>query len=333
MKTANPVLVEVTRGAFTESRHRGAAVAVEADGAVVAAWGEVEARTLPRSAVKPLQALALVESGAAERFALSDAELALACASHAGEPRHVEAVAAWLARLGLGEADLACGGHEPASAKAARALAAAGETPGRLHDNCSGKHAGMLTLARHLGAACAGYERLEHPVQRRIRDVLSDMAEVALGDADAAVDGCGVPTFALPLRCIALAFARFARAGDLPPARAEAARRLVGAMAAEPFMVAGTGRLDTRAITASGGRVLAKAGAEGVHVAAWRERGIGVAVKIDDGARRAAELAVVCVLERLGALGAAERRALARHLAPEIATRAGEPAGEMRAVF
>jgi len=330
---ANPVLVEVTRGRAVESRHRGAAVAVDAGGAPVAAWGDVAARVLPRSAVKPLQALALVESGAAAAYSVSEAEFALACASHAGEPRHVEVVAAWLARLGLAESDLACGGHMPGNEAAGRALVVAGKRFGRLHDNCSGKHSGMLTLARHLGAPTKGYERADHPVQRRIVAVLSDLAGARLGARDAATDGCGVPTYPLPLAGLARAWARFGTGAALGPARAEAAARLRAAIAANPVLVAGSGRLDSEVVAASAGRVLVKVGAEGVYAGAIPAAGLGIALKIDDGARRAAEVACVALLDRLGALDDEVRRELAGWRAPKVVTRAGEVVGEIRAVL
>jgi len=178
MTTGNPIVVDVTRGDAVESRHRAAAMVVGADGRIVAAWGDIDRPIFPRSAVKPLQALALIETGAAERFAVTDAELALACASHGGEPDHVGRVGAWLSRMGLGPDDLACGPHTAMSEAEARRMARAGETPSRLHNNCSGKHAGFLAAALHLGEPVAGYERPDHPVQRRVLATLTEMGGI-----------------------------------------------------------------------------------------------------------------------------------------------------------
>jgi L-asparaginase II len=330
---ANPVLVEVTRGGAVESRHRGAFAVVDADGRVVLSAGSVAAPVFPRSAVKPLQALALVESGAAEAFELSDAELALACASHNGEPDHVATVTAWLDRLGLGPGDLECGGHPPKHAPSAAALAAAGAAPDARHDNCSGKHAGFLTLARQLDAPIRGYVDFAHPVQQRVLGVLEQMT--GLDDLTAqprGVDGCGIPTIALPLGNLALALARFAEPDDQPARRQAACRRLSTAVAAAPRMIAGTGRVDSAIAAALGPRCLAKTGAEGVHAAALPELGLGLALKIDDGAGRAAEVALLRLLKRLHLLDGAAAATLADDAAPPVTARDGRRVGQLRPV-
>ena len=322
----NPVLVEVTRGQLIESRHRGAVAVVDGAGVVVESWGDVGRRILPRSAVKPLQALALVETGAACAFDLGDEELALACASHSGEPRHVAAVSKWLARIGLGPDDLVCGGHPP--------LGAAASSPfSPLHDNCSGKHAAMLTTARALDEPTEGYERIDHPVQVRIRAILSDMAGAPIAESDWAVDGCGVPSFTLPVAALARAMARFVRPDAMIAARADGARRLAAAMAAAPGMVGGTGRFDTDLIAAGSGRFIVKAGAEGVHTAGLVDRGLGIAVKIDDGAGRAGEAVMAALLDRLGAIDARRRKDLAKWLSPKVRTRSGAAVGEIRVML
>jgi len=328
---ANPVLVEVTRGDVVESRHRGAAAVVDAAGATVAAWGDVARAVYPRSAVKPLQAMALVESGAAAAHGVGDEELALACASHNGEPAHVAVAGAWLARLGLGPDDLECGAHSPLCAEAAAALIRAGEAPSPLHNNCSGKHAGMLTLALHMGVPTRGYVRPDHPVQVCIREMLGAMTGVDHGAVPCGVDGCSVPTYAAPLAAIAGAMARFAKPDGLPDARAKAARQLARAMMAHPFMVAGSGRFCTAVIAAGRGGVLVKTGAEGVFAAALPARGLGLAVKIDDGAGRAAEVATAALLRYLGALDDAAWAELAPLAAPRIINRAGRETGVIRA--
>ena len=202
------VAVEVVRGGRVESRHRVDACVVDATGATILAVGPVDVPVYPRSAVKPFQALPLVESGVADAFGVSDEELALACASHGGEPMHVERVAAWLARLGLQESDLACGPHPPLNAAAA-AMLAEGRRPTRLHNNCSGKHTGMLAACLHQGWPTAGYARPDHPLQRAIARELADLAGLSELAAPG-TDGCSLPAFAMPLRALALAAARLA---------------------------------------------------------------------------------------------------------------------------
>jgi len=298
----NPVLVELTRGDLVESAHRGAAAVVDAGGRVVASWGDVERAVYPRSAIKPLQALPLLETGAADAFAVGADEIALACASHTGERTHVEAVASWLGRMGLGEADLECGAHAPLGQAARAGLLRAGTPFGRLHNNCSGKHAAMLATARHMGEPTAGYTSPDHPVQRRVRVLLAEMGGADLDDAPAGIDGCGIPTLGMPLLAIAHAMARLAAPDGLAPARAAAARRVTAAMAAHPHMVAGRNRFCTRVLAAGGGAVLVKSGAEGVFTAALSGSGLGIALKTDDGAGRAAEAAIATLLLRFGAL-------------------------------
>lgn len=327
----NPVLVEVTRGDMVESRHRGRVAVVDANGGLVAAYGDVDAPVYPRSAIKPIQALQLVESGAADRFGLTARELALACASHSGEAAHVETVAAWLERIGLDETALGCGVHWPKNAVATRALARRGEEPTGLHNNCSGKHAGFLTTARHLGEPVEGYVDAGHPTQRRWRADLEALADVDLSSAHHGIDGCGIPVVALPLKALALAFARFADPSGLDRRRADAIARLRAAVAAEPLMIAGTGRLCTHLARAFGDALLAKVGAEGVYVAAVPGLGYGVAIKIDDGATRAAETALLAILNRLGAIEDRHRAALGDWMTRPVRNRADRIVGHIRA--
>lgn len=323
---ANPVLVRLTRGGETESLHRGALALAAPDGRLAAAIGDVNAPVFPRSAYKMLQALPLVDSGAAAAFGVGDAELALACASHAGEPLHTEAVMAWLGRIGAREEDLACGPHPPHHAPTAEALVRRGVMPTRRHNNCSGKHTGFLTLARHLGAPFAGYHLSEHPVQRAVRVAVAQMAGVAEMELVAGVDGCAVPNYAMPLRSLATAMARLAAPGALPPARGAAARRLFDAVAGHPLEVSGTGRADAVLIAAAAGRAVTKTGAEGVYCAVLRDRGLGLALKIDDGATRAAETAVAAALIQLGVV-AADAPGIAALSAPEVLNTRGETVG------
>ena len=310
----NPILVDVMRGSAIESTHCGALAVLDADGGVVAQLGDIDRPIFPRSAVKVLQALPLVASGAADALALTDAELALACASHGGEERHAQTAAGMLAKAGLAAAALECGTHWPYNEVAARALAAQRREPSALHNNCSGKHAGFLCLAcaLHRGKPdlqqyVRGYVSPEHPVMREVTAALQATTGHDLANAPRGVDGCSIPTFALPLRHLALAFARFGTGVGLSADHARAAQRLRRAVAAAPFMVAGSGRFDTRVMERLGARVFCKVGAEGVYCAALPQRGLGVAIKIDDGNNaRACEVVMAAVIEAFVALDDAE---------------------------
>lgn len=298
---ANPVLVWLSRAHVIESFARGAFAIADCEGEIVASAGDIARPVFPRSAIKLIQAIPLIESGAAEAFKVSDRELALACASHSGEREHVAAVAAWLARIGAAESDLVCGPAQPLGAVAADALAREGQAATRLHNNCSGKHAGFLALARRLGAPARGYDRLDHPVQRAVIEALSDLARTPVSELVPAIDGCGAPNFALPLAALAGAMARLADPEDLAAPRREAIVRLLAAARAEPFYAAGTGRLCTRIMTEAPD-VYVKAGAEGVYAAALPALGLGLALKIDDGGKHASEALLAALLVGLGAL-------------------------------
>ncbi|MEX2631427.1 MAG: asparaginase [Tistlia sp.] len=330
-EAASPVLVEVTRGTLVESRHRGAFAVCDAEGRILHQAGDPERLVYPRSAIKPLQALALVESGAADAFGCTPAELALACASHDGEPLHSEAVTAWLGRLGLSPADLECGSHLPYNEAAAHALIRAGKAPGPEHNNCSGKHAGFLCVARQLGAPLEGYIDFGHPVQQTLLGILEQMGGLDLREAPRGIDGCGIPQYAMPLGNLALAMARLADPAGQPERRQAACLRIRAAMAAEPAMVAGERRFCTRIIRSTNGRALVKTGAEGVYGAALPERGLGIALKIEDGAGRAAEVVMGRLLRRLGLISEAEAEALQPILRPSIRNRVGRIVGEIRA--
>jgi len=330
--STNPVLVEVTRGNGVESRHHGAVVVADADGRVVQAHGDPEQLVFPRSAIKPLQALPLVESGAAATLEITDAELALACSSHSGTARHTGAVARWLNRVACGESDLACGGHIPNDTASAQGLLETRTPPGRLHDMCSGKHAGFLALARHLGAPVAGYEALEHPVQQAVLAVLSEMTGCArVLDYPHGVDGCSAPALSMPLGCLAIAMARLAAPEGQSPARRAACRAVVRAVTSHPEMLAGPGQADTEIQARAGGRALLKSGAEGVYLAALPRAGLGVAIKLDDGAARASVPVLGAVLRRLQALDEADGEALAGWLAPTLRDRRGRIVGAVAA--
>ncbi len=317
--TANPVLVHALRGGTVESMHRGALAVVDATGAVHTAVGDIHRPVFPRSAVKLLQALPLVASGAAERFGLTDAELALACASHGGEPRHAQTAASMLAKAGLDAAALECGAHWPYHDGSLKALAAAGGTPGALHNNCSGKHAGFVCLGCLMAAGrgedprafVRGYVQPEHPVMREVTASLAASTGFDLNGAARGTDGCSIPTYAIPLRQLALAFARVATGTGLASGHAAAATRLRRAIAAAPYMVAGSGRLDSRLMALFGDSVCCKVGAEGMYCAALPQLGLGLALKMDDGNNaRAAEVVLAATLKRLLPALSAEQQAL-----------------------
>jgi L-asparaginase II len=304
---SNPVFVEVLRGGVVESRHRGAVGVFDGDGRAVLRLGDTALPVFPRSAIKLIQALPLIESGAADAYGFGAAELSLACASHSGEPEHVALSKAMLARAGQSEATLECGAHWPVDQPVALALAEAGGKPGPCHNNCSGKHAGFVCTAAHLGDEPAGYVRAGHAAQIRVRDAMAEVTGAAHMAEACGTDGCSIPTYAIALDAQARGFARMATGQGLGPVRAAAAHRLMQACMAEPFYMAGTKRFCTRLMQAAPGRVFAKVGAEGVYCAAIPELGLGIALKCDDGASRAAELMVAGVLAHVA------------HTVPEIA--------------
>jgi L-asparaginase II len=311
-----------------ESVHRVVVAVADGSQRLRAVAGPADLISFARSAVKPIQAIPLVEDGVVEHFRISDLELALCCASHNGEPRHVETAAALLKRLGLDEHALACGPHEPLHAPAARALRQSGLHPNRLHNNCSGKHAGMLALALAHGWPAAGYHEPHHPVQQRMLQEMARWSGVEAEDIAIAVDGCGVATFGLSVSSMAMAFARLA----LATRKAEnGAARVVGAMLKWPEFIAGKGRLCTRLVQVSGGRIFAKVGAEGVYCAGIPGAELGVALKVEDGSSRAAGPALVALLRTLGVLSDDEVAQLAEFAEPEVKNTRGERVGELRA--
>jgi len=336
----NPTLVEVLRGGIVESSHRGALAISEADGSLLASIGDIERPIFPRSAIKLLQALPLVASGAAERLGLSDEELAVACASHAGEQAHTRVVAGMLAKAGLDASALECGSHWPYNEVAARTLAAQGRQPDALNNNCSGKHAGFLCLACALEGSgsplrlrefARGYVAPEHPVMREVSAAIQSATGFDLAQTARGVDGCSIPTYAVPLRHLARAFARAASGQGLSQGHADAARRLRTAVAKAPFMVGGSGRFDTRVMQRLGERVFCKVGAEGVYCAALPQRGLGVAIKIDDGNNaRAAEVVMAAVIEALVTLDDGEAELMHMLSQPTLKNWNGIAVGALR---
>lgn len=295
----NPVLAEVLRGTLVESVHRGSVAVFDGDGKSVWEIGETHRPVFPRSAVKLIQALPLVESGAADAYGFGDRELALACASHSGEPLHAETALSMLLRAGLDETALECGCHWPDNHAATIAMARAGGEPNALHNNCSGKHAGFLCTCCHSGIAHESYVKADHRLQGLVRDAMEAVTGAAHDVDSCGTDGCSIPTYAVPLRNFAVGFARIATGNGLQPERAKAGRRLMSACMAEPFMVSGTGRADEALMKAAPGRIFVKMGAEGVYCAAVPELGLGIVLKCDDGAVRAAEVMITGVLVKL----------------------------------
>jgi L-asparaginase II len=293
---SSTVIAEVYRGAHLESRHTGSFAVTDAEGRVVLSGGDPDRAVFPRSAIKALQALPLVAHGAADRFALTEAELALACASHTGLPEHTQTAASMLDKAGRDVTCLECGTHWPSSASAARALAAAGQTPTPLHNNCSGKHAGFICAAVAAGHDPSGYIQPDHPTMRAVTSAVAAVTSASLTAGNRAIDGCSIPTFEIPLTAVATGFARFGTGRHLPEGFAAAAARLRASVAANPRMVAGDNRIDTEIMAALGQTAFIKAGAEGVHAGALPTLGLGFAIKTDDGAGRAADAATASLL-------------------------------------
>jgi L-asparaginase II len=320
-------VVEVLRGDVVESRHRVSVAVVDVDGVLRASSGNPALVCFARSAVKPLQALPVVEDGAADRFGFAAAELALACASHSGEPHHVAVARQMLGKIGLTESALACGPHAPLHAGSARALRRSGRAPTRLHNNCSGKHAAMLALAVSHDWPVVGYHERGHPVQQRMLAEIAQWSDVAEAVIPVAVDGCGIATFALPLERMAHAFARLGRQArrEGPP------RRVIEAMTAHPDLVGGSGRLCSELMHVTDGRIAVKVGAEGVYCATVPSAELGIALKVEDGAKRAAEPALIGVLERLSLLLDEERAALEAFAQPMLENTRHERVGMLRA--
>ncbi len=319
--------VEVVRGTVVESRHRFHAAVVDAQGRLRASTGDPELVTFFRSAAKPFQALPLVQDGGLQRLGITLEELALCCGSHSGESEHLRVAESLLRRAGLESEFLACGPHQPFHELSRRDLADAGLEPGRLHNNCSGKHAGMMALARVHGWEPTGYQRLDHPVQGRILAELTRWIGVPYEAVAIATDGCGVVCFGIPIRNMALAYARLgaaARRGDTGPAT------VVEAMITYPQMVAGTERICTDLMQQTEGRLIAKTGAEGMYCVGVPGAELGIAVKIEDGGRRALAPAVLAILRQLDLISEEDLGALHPHAYPVVHNTCGEQVGQMR---
>jgi L-asparaginase II len=333
-------LVEVTRGGLTESRHRGHVIAVEPDGTIVAQLGARETVTYLRSSAKPHQAIPLIASGAADRFNFDEREIALACASHNGEPIHTEVAAEMLRKIGVGPEALKCGVHDPFSPDITRELREKGEAPNVLQNNCSGKHAGMLALALHLGAPLETYDEPGNPVQKAIAETVAQFSGVPIEDIAVGTDGCGVPVFGITVKAMALMYARLVSPPEYDEATRNACARIVSAMTAYPELIGGTrDRLDTEIMRAAKGRLVSKVGAEGVYTCGilpcedW-PRGLGLALKIEDGDdHRARPTVVIESLRQLGILADESLEAVSRYAFFPVRNRRGDVVGEVTAAF
>ncbi len=325
----NPVFVEATRGGIVESQHRGAFAVVSTDGTMVASAGDIEAPIFPRSAIKAFQALPVVESGAADQFGFTPEEIALCCSSHGGEARHTETAARMLSKVGVDADQLECGGHWPTHQHTTNCMLSKGERFGQIHNNCSGKHAGMHALSARLGVDPTGYTGVDHPVQKAIRETMQSMCEVDLSGAPVGFDGCSVPTWAYPLKNMALGFAKLGAGQDLPAARRAAADRIIEAVRAHPFMVAGTGRACT-ALMEAVPRVFVKIGADGVYCACVPHAGLGIALKCESGSSDAAEIAIAGLLAALPVWTKEEQNAFIAQASRPLRNRRKIQVGELR---
>jgi L-asparaginase II len=328
---AHAPLSRVLRGDAVDSVHYGSVAVVDRDGRLVYAAGDPEFACTTRSALKPLQALPFVADGGVERFGFGDAEIALMCASHSGEPRHVNGVAGILERAGLSGKDLQCGVHVPLYYTALEKPAPSGITFSSLHHNCSGKHAGMLACCRLHSQRTTDYLAPDHPLQQRIRHTVARMAGVDEGNLRMGIDGCSAPNYALPLSRLAYAFARLARP-DNDPDFGDTPARLATAMRTHPAMVSGQRRNDLALMTAGGGDWVTKVGAEGIQAVGVTSRGLGIAIKVADGNARGLHPATVAVLDALGLLDGARRKLLEPWASPSIRNYRGTLTGRIEPV-
>lgn len=331
--SANPVLAEVTRGGIVESRHRGIVAILNTRGELVAEWGDSNRACFPRSAMKPFQAMASLESGAFDAFQLTDRELALHCSSHSGEPAHVRLVGEWLRKLGLDEQALGCGCQTPLWVMHDWSRVKESPAPSPLYNNCSGKHAGFLTTAMHLTGSIQDYLSATHPVQQNVRKLLAEMSGIPEKELTPGIDGCSAPVYALPLRGFANALAQLAGPDSLQPIRIQAARQVISAMRRYPWLVAGSGRVDTLLMQEIEFTGIAKCGAEGFYALALPKQELGIAIKIEDGADRAAGVVAIAVLHRLGLLSDAAVQRLHPVSSPGIRNWQNTIVGEIRATL
>ena len=326
----DPLTIVVLRGGLVESRHRVHAVIADANGRVVDAWGDIDRLVFPRSSVKPIQALPLIETGAADHFTLSDAEIALVCGSHGGTAIHIDRISEWLDRLAMHPSALECGPQRPMDQDAADALAQLGKKPTSLHNNCSGEHAGFLTTAKYLGEPLRGYSQLNHPIQKRVTRALVGLTGIEPPTTAFATDGCGIPTIAFPIRALATAGARLVVGEAQSEQRREAVARIHRSMAAWPDMLGGPGRFDTLAMSCLGDEVILKSGADGVFLAGSARLGLGMFLKVEDGSREARDMASANLLRYMGVTDSAQEKALSEFFERPLQNTSGTVVGKIR---
>lgn len=327
------ILITRSRGPVVECVHYGDVAVLDSSGDLIAVCGDPDTYTYFRSSAKPIQALNLIISGAAERFGIYDKELALVCASHYSEDEHLDTARSILAKAGLDESHLRCGKARSIKPEIAFAQSEQGILPQRIKSDCSGKHSGMLATCVHKGYALDSYLDPEHPLQKEIIAILSEVCDYPIERISIGVDGCGVPVFALPIRNMALAYARFAVPERLPAPYREASKRIFRAMNAHPEMVSGTGGFCTALMKATGGRMIGKVGAMGVYTIGIKDSGLGIALKIADGTPGMAQVAAMQVLSELGLLSEDEYRVLEPFHHPPVLNDEGSVVGEVKAVF
>lgn len=324
-----PMLVEITRGPVVESYHHVMAVVVNEAGSNIYSWGNPQYLTMPRSAIKMLQALPLIESGAADHFQLEEKHIALACSSHRGEKIHTSTIYQWMEKVGVKESDLACGPHWPSNDAAAHEMIRAGHKPTAICNNCSGKHTGFLATCTHLKEPLKGYHMYEHPEQKRLRQVLTETMKVDVSKAAFGIDGCSIPTYAVPLKAIAAGMSALIDPKQPAPRKAAAAR-ILRAVRNNPVYLSGTDDFTSTIIEKTEGRSIIKNGAEGCFAGVIPEKGLAFAVKAADGASRAAQVATASLLLRYGGLTEVEFKSLQKDTLPSVKNWSGEVVGQMR---
>jgi L-asparaginase II len=329
MASKQPLIIEILRGPVVESIHQVMAVVVNEHGGVVTYWGNPNFLTLPRSAIKPLQALSFVESGAMEKFALDSRHLSLACSSHGGEQGHLTVLKEWLDKLALSENILACGPQWPRNELATHEMIRRGLKPSAICNNCSGKHLGIISTCLHLGEDPKNYQQYEHISQKRMRKVLSEVTKIDHSQVAQAIDGCGLPTYALPLQGIAVGMSALLNQKE-QPVRKAAAKKILEALKNQPKLMSGSGEFAASVIEKTGGRAFVKGGAEGVFTGLIPGKGIAFAIKAADGSSRAAQLAAAHLLSSYGGVTESEAGALSEFWQPPVKNSRGETVGQMR---
>lgn len=329
MASKQPLVVEVLRGSVVESIHQVMVVVTNEIGSVINYWGNPQFLTVPRSSIKMLQALPLIESGAADKYALEDKHIAMACASHRGEKDHLLALAQWNEKVGIKEFEFICAPHMPYDEASATELVRKGQKPGVFCNNCAGKHSAIITTCKHLGEDPAGYDKYEHNAQKFLRKILTETMKVDHSKVPYGIDGCGIPTYAVPLQAMAVGMSTFINPKEAPVRKA-AADRILNAVRSFPFYISGSDSFNTAAIEKSQGRAIIKGGAEGVCCGVLPERKVAFAVKASDGASRAAQVVTASLLLQLGGLTEAEFKALAKYTQPAITNWKGDVVGQMR---